>query len=96
MEHLKPTAATIVLSRPDFDSAYEDSIRRRDVIYETYCRAVEAGDRNVYFIDGESVYRGPYRAMATVDGCHPNDLGAALMADVIESTLMLALARSTF
>ena len=42
-----------------------------------------AGDQNVYFIDGYSLFGGEYRDSCTVDGCHPNDLGFCRMADTI-------------
>lgn len=91
-----PDIPYIIISRPDFTGAYEDSVNRRAIIYDTYREAIESGDRNVYFIDGESIFRGKYREMATVDGCHPNDLGSALMADAIESTLLCALTQTKF
>ncbi len=85
-----PTLPFIMLSRPDFDSSYSDSIKRRDAIFETYRAARAGGDQNVYYIDGASVFRGPYEAMCTVDATHPNDLGMALMADAIEAELRRA------
>lgn len=86
----KPNVPFIMLSKPDFNFsvAYSENNRnRRDVIYETYRYAIEHGDKNVYFIDGESLFRGPYEDMCTVDGCHPNDLGFALMADAVTATI---------
>ncbi|MBE6648155.1 MAG: hypothetical protein E7614_01390 [Ruminococcaceae bacterium] len=80
----------IIMSRSDFLSDYEESVKRRDVIFNTYRKAISNGDKNVYFIDGESVFRGPYENMCTIDGAHPNDLGFALMADAVESTLKKA------
>lgn len=89
-----PEIPYIMLSRYDFDSHYEENITRRDVIYETYRRARAAGDRNVYYIDGASVFRGRYQEMCTVDGTHPNDLGFALLADAIEAELRVALTQN--
>ena len=91
-----PDIPYIMLSRPDFDHAYNDSIRRRDVIYETFRYAHAQGDRNVYFIDGASIFRGKYADMCTVDGCHPTDLGFALMADAIEAELERAMTQHLF
>ena len=91
-----PNVPYIIISRPDFTGAYNDSVNRRAIIYDTYRQAIESGDKNVYFIDGESIFRGRYREMATVDGCHPNDLGSALMADAIESTLLCAFTQTGF
>lgn len=86
-----PDVPYIMLSRVDFDNDYQQNILRRDVIADTYRYARAQGDRNVYFIDGASVFRGKYKEMCTVDGCHPNDLGFALMADAIEAELQRAL-----
>ena len=85
-----PTVPYIMLSRCDFDCAYNENIERRDIIYATYRYARENGDQNVYYIDGASVFRGPYEDMCTVDGSHPNDLGFALLADAIGAELKRA------
>lgn len=85
-----PTIPFLIMSKPDFNyslNPQSENKLRRDVIYETYRYAISNGDQNVYFIDGESIFRGPYEDMCTVDGCHPNDLGMALMADAVSETL---------
>lgn len=91
-----PDIPYIMLSRYDFDCEYVQNVRRRDVIYETYREAWGAGDRNVYYIDGASVFRGVYEDLCTVDGIHPNDLGFALLADAIGAELRRALSQSLF
>ena len=48
---------------------------RREIIRRTWRRAVDSGDRNVYFIDGETLFGKEMYDACTVDGCHPNDLG---------------------
>jgi hypothetical protein len=60
---------------------------RRDVVYDTYRFAREQGDKNVYYIDGASLFRNVNEDMCTVDSTHPNDYGFYLMADAIESEL---------
>ena len=75
-----PTLPIVMISRPDVDNEAA-SAPRRDVIRETYDRALSAGDANVYFIDGETLFEGPMRDACTVDGCHPNDLGFLRMAE---------------
>ena len=83
-----PDIPYIMLSRPDVDSMpYENVCRNRDVVMDTYRLAREQGDRNVFFIDGEGIFRGPYEDLCTVDDTHPNDLGFALMADAVYSAL---------
>jgi len=85
-----PDIPYIMVSRPNFNH-FTDDERRRDVIVDTFRYARENGDRNVYYIDGESMFRGPYANMCTVDGCHPTDVGFALMADSIGYELQQAL-----
>jgi lysophospholipase L1-like esterase len=88
-----PDIPYIMLSRPDFHfhntfiGGAEQSIRRRKVILDTFHRAREDGDKNVYFIDGESLYRGAYEDCCSVDGSHPNDLGFSKFAEAIECVL---------
>jgi hypothetical protein len=89
-----PEIPFVMISRSDFDCAYDENILRRNVIMDTYRYARAQGDRNVYYIDGASVFRGPYSEMCTVDGCHPNDLGFALMADAIGAELVRALTQN--
>lgn len=89
-----PNMPYIMLSRYDFNSHYEENIERRDVIYETYRRARAAGDRNVFYIDGASVFRGQYQEMCAVDGTYPNDLGFALLADAIGAELKIAMTQN--
>ena len=64
-------------------------IKRREVIYQTYKNAVEAGDRNVYFLNGEEFFSSevPFD-YCTVDGCHPNDVGMLMMAKGFEKVLV--------
>ena len=70
----RPDLPVIMMNRCDYyDNA--DCRTRRDIVRATYEKAVAAGDKNVYFIDGESLFAGDLRDACTVDGCHPNDLG---------------------
>ena len=84
-----PDIPYIMLSKPDYDNLQklEENIDRLNVVCDTYRYAYEHGDRNVYYIDGSSIFRGPYEDMCTVEGTHPNDLGFALMADAIGATI---------
>ncbi len=86
----QPDLPYIMLSRPDFDAGYDDSVARRDAVYATYRAARAAGDRNVYFIDGASLFRGRFEGICTVDMTHPNDLGMALIADAVEAEIRRA------
>ncbi len=78
-----PKTPVIFVSKPDGLLWNEMDIKRRDVVYQTYIEAVKSGDERVYFIDGFQLFTGNRRYDCTVDGCHPNDLGFARMAEVI-------------
>jgi hypothetical protein len=92
IRNTNPTLPIIIMSKSDFSAGYPTNVSRRSVIFDTYRKAVLEGDKKVYFIDGESVFRGPYENVCTVDGTHPNDMGFALMADAVEYTLKKAFA----
>jgi hypothetical protein len=78
-----PTLPIIMMTKPDFD--YDpNAAARREVVRRTYDHAVAAGDKNVWFIDGESFFGDTDRHLCTVDCCHPNDLGFMRMAQVVE------------
>jgi len=78
----QPKTPVIFASRVDYyggDIASNE--KRRSIIKENYFRALAAGDRNVYFIDGAKIYPADKRDECTADGCHPNDMGYSYMAD---------------
>ncbi|MBQ9151826.1 MAG: SGNH/GDSL hydrolase family protein [Clostridia bacterium] len=82
-----PDLPYVMISRPDFIRQAADSIVRRNIILDTYRYALDKGDQNVYFIDGESFFKGEWEDCCTVDGTHPNDLGFRFMAEGIGNTL---------
>jgi len=49
--------------------------------------ALKNGDDNVWFIDGENLFKDENRDCCTVDGVHPNDAGFVRMAEVIGNIL---------
>ncbi|MEA2062828.1 MAG: SGNH/GDSL hydrolase family protein [Gemmatimonadota bacterium] len=53
-------------------------------------RLIEAGDRNVYLLEGKDLLGG-YGVEATVDTRHPTDLGFIMMAKVFEPVLTVLL-----
>ena len=89
----QPELPVLMISKCDY---VDDPVinQRRDIIRKTYEHAVAQGDRNVWFIDGETLFAGPDRDSCMVDGCHPNDLGFYRMATVIRPVLAAALAAS--
>ncbi len=81
-----PDVPYIMVTRPDYwtlPREQETILRRRDVIMTSYLKAREAGDKNVYFIDGMSFNVAPHQYEMTVDSVHPNDSGFVRMADSI-------------
>lgn len=76
----------LLISKPDFE--YDgQSAKRRAVIMETYEKAKANGDKNVAFIDGETLFGTVGRDGCTVDTCHPNDLGFYRMAETVYPVL---------
>jgi hypothetical protein len=73
----------IILSKPDYENGLTENKIRKDIIYKTYKKAVDQGDKNVFLIDGELLFGTTNRDSCTVDGCHPNDLGFMRMAETI-------------
>ncbi len=86
-----PGLPVIMVSKPDFDNNPADSAARRDIIRGTYENAVRAGDRQVWFVDGESLFGPEDRWACTVDTVHPNVLGFYRMAKGIYPALREAL-----
>lgn len=70
------------------DRHFGDEVEtRKQVIYATYKNAVEAGDKNVYFIDGQTIFEPVGRQYCTVDDTHANDIGFLMMANAIGELL---------
>lgn len=83
-----PELPVLLLSRPNFRKWRKADHERREIIRNTYINAVNNGDRNVRFIDGESMFGyDSSRYECTVDGTHPNDLGMNKMAETIAPVL---------
>lgn len=70
----QPDLPIIILSRC---SLMQDA--RRDAVKRTYDNAVKAGDKKVWFIDGDELFGEAGANFCTVDRCHPNDLGFYMM-----------------
>ena len=78
-----PDLPIIMVSRPDFWTYPVDNQKRVETVYKTYEYARANGDKNVYFINGKTLFSGEYYHNCTMDGCHPNDIGMYRMASVI-------------
>jgi hypothetical protein len=88
-----PTLPILMVTRPKLHLNADDR-RRWEIIHNTYETAVKAGDKNVYFVDGSAFFREFAGEGATVDNCHPNDLGFWAMARYMEPILRQALEMS--
>ena len=90
-----PDIPYIIISKPDCFKGYEDSRRRFAVIEKTYEYAKSEGDKNVYLIDGSTLFEGEYYTACTFDGCHPNDVGFMRMAEKIGNVIAEAMGLCT-
>lgn len=82
-----PDIPYIMISMPDFFNNPTQNAKRREAIIESYNKAKEIGDKNVYFIDGETLFEGEFYESCTSDGVHPNDLGFYRMANKISEVI---------
>lgn len=87
----QPDVPYIMITRPTTDGYSDDYRRRLSAVEESYCKAVAAGDKNVYFINGGQFFPGDVADSCTVDNCHPTDLGFYFMAQGILPTLKYCL-----
>ncbi len=83
----QPNLPIVMVTCPDFEREKDLAIACRDIIHATYQTALNEGDRNVYFVDGETFFGNQERDLCTVDDCHPNDIGFLRMADILEPIL---------
>jgi hypothetical protein len=98
----QPNTPIIFVTRPDYYgfTAYGDggkvhdlvpeNYERLQVIKNTYKKALKNGDKNVYFVNGSTFFKGK-NDICTCEGCHPNDLGHYLMAQKIKKVIVKVL-----
>lgn len=77
-----PDVPIIMATRPNFGAPTGNPLARRNVVAESYERAIALGDKNVYFADGQKYFADIFADGGTVDGCHPTDHGFRIMAKV--------------
>ena len=82
-----PALPIIIMSMP-YNSWMTNVKERKEIIKKTYDKAIETGDENVYFIDGEKTFDIFGGESGTVDGTHPNDLGFMCMAYELEKYIV--------
>ena len=85
-----PETPVIMMTSPSILKNRAVADRRKEIIRTTYLNALNSGDKNVYYLDGEEVM-APCGLDGTVEGIHPNDIGFYFMAkavgDLIEKIL---------
>ena len=82
-----PDLPIIMVSRPKYYLSPSERRFFEEVLMVTYNKAVAAGDKNVYYIDGKTFFPSEMREMALVDNVHPTDIGFWCMARVIGEKL---------
>ena len=92
----QPKTPVIMISKANVTVDPETTARRREIIRKTWENAREAGDENVYFIDGTDIYKDVGEDSCTVDGVHPNDLGFWAMANTVGKILAEIVASDNF
>ena len=83
----QPSLPIVMLTSTTLPRCSDDKERRKAIIYKTYQNALEAGDKNVYFLDGSTFFDEFDHGLATVEGCHPNDLGFVCIAKAVGDML---------
>ncbi|MBR5309258.1 MAG: hypothetical protein IKU43_10820 [Clostridia bacterium] len=82
----QPNTPVIIMSGtriPLTPHAEETRKIRHEIIHGTYLNAKNAGDNNVYFIDGQEIFKICGYDACTCDTSHPNDLGFYCMAQAV-------------
>lgn len=86
-----PDTPIVLVTRPASDPTNPAVIGRRNVVMETYLRAVSEGDQKIFFVDGFELLDDEERMDCTVDGTHPNDYGFYRMAKIIGAAVRRAM-----
>ena len=68
-----PDIPIVIATRPRYN-LNDDHLARIEIARRTYERAIESGDKNVYFVDGRTLMDFA-KEDGLVDDTHPNDLG---------------------
>ena len=86
-----PDIPYVIITRPNYFADPANNDKRNTVFMATYNYAIKNGDKNVWYIDGKTLFDGEYYHNCTKDGCHPNDIGFYRMSKVIGNILAKAL-----
>ncbi len=88
----QPLLPIVFMSASNFEWLNE-AAQRRQIIRSTYEAALQNGDKNVYFVDGETLWGSQDRDACSADALHPNDLGMYRTAQVLAPILQEILDR---
>lgn len=85
-----PDTPFVMISKPILllSSDNVENAKRRQIILDTYNKALSSGDKNVFFIDGSRIFFGCESGECCADGVHPNDLGAIKIAEAIKKIFL--------
>ena len=78
-----PNLPVVFVTHPYFETRNDEDEARIAVVRKTYENALNAGDKNVYFVDSKAFFSDEMRDLYAVDHLHPNDLGQFSMAQAI-------------
>lgn len=82
----QPNLPIIMTTRPKKHLTDEEK-ERINVMMRTYQNAIDAGDKNVYYIKGCDLLEDSVAEVSLIENCHPNDCGFASMARVMGKKL---------
>lgn len=86
IRNANPDLPIIMTTRPKKHLTPQEQ-ERIDVMMQTYQNAVDAGDKNVYYIKGCDLLEDSVAEISLIENCHPNDCGFASMARVYSQKL---------
>ena len=87
---VQPSTPVIIMSGthiPLTPNAVKTRKIRHDIIYGTYLNAKNSGDNNVYFVDGQEIFKICGYDACTCDTIHPNDLGFYCMSEAVKKVI---------
>ena len=85
LRQFDPETPGVMTSRPADDTP--ETEERAAIVRRTCENAARNGDKNVYFIDGRTLFGDVDPNICTTDRTHPNDLGHYLMARTLAKLL---------
>ena len=83
-----PDVPYIIAASTEIDifASDEHKAERKAIAYDTYKYALESGDKNVYFVDGDALFKnGSFADCYTVDGVNITDSASVKLAQMYES-----------